>query len=130
MRNAAALMMTVVLGSSVNTQSQGVQVERPSLVVRVVDSAWLPLPGLTVFVMSTPSCSSRNTAGRVSAKTDVTGSARFNVSDQSVYVISIKKEGGFGAEPVCVHLIKQSEDRPTAYVQLRARVTNRVTVQG
>jgi hypothetical protein len=61
--------------------------------------------------------------------TDTTGSARFNVSDQSVYVISIKKEGGFGAEAVCVQLIKQSEDRPTAYVQLRAKVTNRVTVQ-
>jgi hypothetical protein len=129
MRNAAALMMTVVLVSSVNTQSQGVQLERPSLVVQVVGSAWLPLPGLTVFVMSTPSCSSRNAAGRASAMTDTTGSARFNVSDQSVYMISIKKENGFGAEPICVQLIKRSEDRPTAYVQLRANVTNRVTVR-
>ena len=129
MRNAAALMMAVVLGASVNMQSQGVQVERPSLVVQVVDSAWLPLPGLTVLVMSTSSCSSQNTSVRASVRTDSTGSAQFNVAGQVVYVVGIKKEGGFGTEPVCVHLTRQSEDRPTAYVQLRAKATNRVTVQ-
>lgn len=96
----------------------------PRLIVQLVEPGWHPVPGVKVTVTPVVSCKTRKASGEeTTVVTDETGYARFNVADDASYALTVKEEGGFGAVPQCVRLFPHTDKSPTAYVQIRLKVT-------
>jgi hypothetical protein len=129
MREEAMMLMFLLLVlSMVGSRGQS-DPAPPTVIVQVVDVGWLPLPGMTVYMARVNNCRARKkSASPIAQETNLNGQAHFRVEDNAVYVVTLKEAGNFVADPVCVQLFKHHKDRPTAHVQLRARVKVRTTV--
>jgi hypothetical protein len=95
------------------------------LVVQVVESGWLPLPGTEISLSSVASCGQPNSAlgERVTALTDRRGFALFHVPADARYRVDVSAQAGFEARTVCIRLFERSVALPTAYVQIQTKVS-------
>jgi hypothetical protein len=109
--------MMLTLSGSVSTQE-------PTLIVQVVESGWLPLPGTEVSLTAVNSCGqgSRAIGERVTASTDRRGFAAFHVSADARYRVDVSAQAGFEARTSCIRLFERTAALPTAYVQIQAKV--------
>jgi hypothetical protein len=90
----------------------------PSLIVQVVDPAWVPVPGAEVEVTALTG-NTQSTSNR----TEKDGSARFYVPENTEYFISAKAQGFKNKRLKRVYLFQSTSSFPTAYVQLRLQVS-------
>lgn len=97
--------------------------KEPTLNVQVVDSSWLPVPGLTIRVSAVSDCEARRRVSRIDdGMTDRAGSVRWSLPRKVSYVVEAGGESGFERVRECLLLRSFSSDQPTAYLQLRIGV--------
>jgi hypothetical protein len=107
----------VVRGSDLRQQTP------PTLVVQIVDDAWLPVPGVTVDVGEIGPQSKGDTP-TASEASNQEGLACFAVPDARSYILAVRGGDVFAKKkPLRIRLIQHSKEHPTAYVQVRLHLT-------
>jgi hypothetical protein len=119
----APIVALLIAGALLGLAPQSMNSPKPTLVVQLVDPGWTPVPRVKVQVTPAKTCKPK--AGRsgppVFAETDQEGFARFNVPDNSSYILQVSKESGFLPTPKCVRIFRRASALPTAYVQMQVR---------
>jgi len=90
----------------------------PSLVVQIVDPAWLPIPGVEVTVQPVESAGAPQLG-----RTDPEGYARFWLPASAAYSVQARPSYGFKRSRTKMWLGKWSPPSPTAYLQLRLKLS-------
>jgi hypothetical protein len=103
-------------------QCPPIPTEPPSLVVQVVDPAWLPVPGAEVSVKPLDAESQSD-----SKRADKDGCAKFFDLSGADYSIEVKLPGFKNGRLNRVHLPKRTDGSPTAYVQLQLSLSKTAT---
>jgi len=101
-------------------QASPAQIQSPSLIVQVVDPAWLPVPGAEV-TLKPLRADAQLKSNRT--RTDKEGYAKFFVPGDADYAIEVELYGFKHERLKCVHLFKTSDSPTPAYVQLKLRLT-------
>jgi hypothetical protein len=89
-------------------------VEVPSVIVQVVDEAWIPLPGIEVVVKRLD-----KKEPVLAMRTDKNGSVGLHLPSQADYAVEAKYPSLKSAKVKSFHTFTRSEAYPSAYIQLR-----------
>jgi carboxypeptidase family protein len=116
------LFLVFAAGPRLN-QCPPIPTEPPSLVVQVVDPAWLPVAGAEVSVDPLDAKSQSD-----SKRADKDGYARFFKLAAADYSIEVKLPGFKPGRLNPMRLLKRTDGSPTAYVQMQLRLSESLTM--
>ena len=119
------IWLWLLLGQATNAGASPSPLPKPpSLIVQVVDPAWIPAPGIEIIVRA------RHDRGAVQRKrASMNGTAEFWLESQAEYSIETTQESGFRSASIkSCRTFVPSQSHPTAYVQIRLQISGKPVV--